>query len=65
MSIKLVKVLIFTSQFGRIWSKNRMEIKILQSLTAVGFLALFFQSEKRDREKNAEKQEIQNFNNTL
>jgi len=61
MPIRKIKFLIAISQLGRIWSKNRLEIKYLQSLTALGFLGLFLNSDEKDKDK----EEINNFNNRL
>jgi len=60
MSIKQVKYLITITQIARIWSRNRKEIKILQSLTALGFLALFLKADKLEQEKD----NINQFNET-
>ena len=61
MPIRKIKFLIALSQIGRIWSKNRIEIKILQSITAFSFLALFISTEQKDKDKD----EINTFNNSL
>lgn len=36
----MLRTLIFIGQMGRIWSKRRMDIKIFQSFTAIGFFVL-------------------------
>lgn len=36
-----LRFLILIGQLGRIWSKNRLEIKIFQSMTAAAFFMLF------------------------
>ena len=59
MSLKSIKILIAITSIGKIWSKHRTEIKILQSLTSIGFLALFFEQERKDKDI---KQRIHEYN---
>jgi hypothetical protein len=62
MLLRNVKVVIALSQIARIWSRNRIEIKTLQTITALAFLALFFATEEKDKEDS---NEIKTFNNDI
>lgn len=61
MLLRNVKIIIALSQVARIWSRNRIEIKALQTFTALGFLALFFATEDKDQED----EQVKQFNNDL
>jgi len=47
-----LKALVLLGQVGRIWSKNRMEIKVFQTLTSIAFFALFLKSSKKEECNN-------------
>ena len=55
-----IKTVILVGQLGRIWSKNRVEIKVLQTLTSVAFFALFLKNNKTES-----KEEYNQFKNDL
>jgi len=46
-----LKAVVLLGQVGRIWSKNRLEIKVLQTLTSIAFFALFLKGSKDSREE--------------
>ena len=54
-----IKVLILISQLGRVWSRGRIERKLFQSMTAIGFFALFL-----FKYDDSDKNEFNDFNNT-
>jgi len=53
-----IKTVVLIGQLGRIWSKNRREIKIFQSLTTVAFFLMFLKSQEKQDDYN-------NFKNNL
>ena len=50
MSLKKVKYLLAIAQIGTIWAKRYKEVKILKTITAIGFLALFINSDSNDQD---------------
>ena len=46
-----MKVVVLLGQVGKIWSKNRNEIKVLQTMTAIAFFALFLKGKDNDKEE--------------
>lgn len=61
MSLKKVKLLLAISQVGSIWSRNWKEVKVFKTLTAIGFLALFLNTDEEERKK----EDINQYNKTL